>query len=725
MGLMNQDTVLSVQDFESILESAIEEENKGNFENAMNHYSLALEKSNGKSGAVLFRYAIFLFNQKSHKDALKNFISCYNLNYNRSEIEELVMNAYYTPNLNIYKANYENNVSNLKKYAYIYKVDFPSFDDLSYRFLPYLDKELVIFDNNSKHFISDFYIGSDDNTASLNKYKPKDILLIKNAYNFEQIIAYENKTADPLPVAWEKDPLYLFYEDFKTFSQFLQIFDLTNILEKNRIVFLFGMEDVNKWFSEPQAVIPSSFIGLESNNEALILTIINHNSRIDEESNQILQRINDYYYNFDVHNVIEKIHKGNPRILFFSSRFTTMVQFVIRNCMETCDSLGIPNSQLIEYSDVHRISRYSCIKALDEFRPDIVFSIDYFRYTWDFLPLNIPFITWIQDDMKHIMTEESAKKVSDRDFIINFYVDEKKSFADLGYKFEDFIEGIFPVNTNMYRNYTLTDDEKSDYGADICNVTHSGNPYTKIFNELLLPYKVFSNFSQIEAFFSKVFDEVREIHLNNGELYSAKNYEDLIRRNINMTGISLDEENIFTLAYYVRAGIGVSMARSTPLEWLHSRGYNMKLWGHGWLDHPILKKYAKGSIQSAEILSKIYRASKINLGVYPGTSAHPRAFESKLSNCLYMVKSAPPEYERANLRRFLIEDQEFVYFHDKDDLFRKVDYYLENEEKRKEIAICGIKKVLEEHSYSGFMKRILREVACQMEQRLLNQKIQN
>ena len=44
--------------------------------------------------------------------------------------------------------------------------------------------------------------------------------------------------------------------------------------------------------------------------------------------------------------------------------------------------------------------------------------------------------------------------------------------------------------------------------------------------------------------------------------------------------------------------------------------------------------------------------------------------------------------------------KDLVYFTDKNDLLRKIDYYLEHEDERREIALNGMNKVHKFHSYT-------------------------
>ena len=54
---------------------------------------------------------------------------------------------------------------------------------------------------------------------------------------------------------------------------------------------------------------------------------------------------------------------------------------------------------------------------------------------------------------------------------------------------------------------------------------------------------------------------------------------------------------------------------------------------------------------------------------------------------------------QADLLDYFIPDEDFVYYEDQNDLIKKVDYYLEHDEKRKQIAENGHQKVARNHSY--------------------------
>ena len=61
---------------------------------------------------------------------------------------------------------------------------------------------------------------------------------------------------------------------------------------------------------------------------------------------------------------------------------------------------------------------------------------------------------------------------------------------------------------------------------------------------------------------------------------------------------------------------------------------------------------------------------------------------------------------QADLLNFFIPDEDFVYYEDENDLIRKIDYYLEHDEKRQQIAQNGHAKVLKNHSFEKCLSDI-------------------
>jgi spore maturation protein CgeB len=56
--------------------------------------------------------------------------------------------------------------------------------------------------------------------------------------------------------------------------------------------------------------------------------------------------------------------------------------------------------------------------------------------------------------------------------------------------------------------------------------------------------------------------------------------------------------------------------------------------------------------------------------------------------------------------KHFVPDQDFVYYESKEDLLRKIDYYLNHDAERMEIARSGYEKVQKNHNYDIIFDQI-------------------
>ena len=123
-----------------------------------------------------------------------------------------------------------------------------------------------------------------------------------------------------------------------------------------------------------------------------------------------------------------------------------------------------------------------------------------------------------------------------------------------------------------------------------------------------------------------------------------------------------------------------SKYRSDLIEFLESKDY--KLFGRAEISRIPFKQY----------LELIYNSS-INLALEGKGEFTFRHLEI-LANCSFMM--CENSINDLELPLPLLDGKHFVTFKNKDDLLKKIDFYLENEKLRKEIALNG-RKVLEEY----------------------------
>jgi len=158
-----------------------------------------------------------------------------------------------------------------------------------------------------------------------------------------------------------------------------------------------------------------------------------------------------------------------------------------------------------------------------------------------------------------------------------------------------------------------------------------------------------------------------------------------------------EEEKKSLGADVVFVGTYANEDRSEYLEKLCGEGYYIKIFGNGWEKHPRNScLWRKGAIQSkalyAEEMSKVLGASKITL-------AFVRKHNNETLACrTYEIPACGGFmlHERTGKTgEVLKEGEEAEFFSGYTEMKKKIDFYLNHDELRKQIALNGRKKILE------------------------------
>lgn len=194
----------------------------------------------------LCNIAIALFRQGKYEMAARFFILVHQKGFAREEISQTLLMSYYEPNLNALKEQYEKNIMALKKYPYMMEKDFPSFEALCWKVIP-IKEEFYLVYNSEKGIFSEVCerpMEKDDKPFFQEVEKP---LLIKNEtnpWNLEYLCDNLRRSED----YGGDNHIYLYYELFDLFCSFLQIIDITVFLEDKKLVFIFGEQQLKKYY---------------------------------------------------------------------------------------------------------------------------------------------------------------------------------------------------------------------------------------------------------------------------------------------------------------------------------------------------------------------------------------------------------------------------------------------------------------------------------------------
>ena len=207
---------------------------------ANNAYILALHQG-GLTPEERMEAAVYLLRMGGdYKVAYTQFAQLYNGGQFQAECLDIMTQAFYTPNVKLMRNRYEKNCAALAKYPYLFRKDFPKFEELPLRFYPFDDNGYLPFDSQKREFGG--YVNFNNPVVSRNFFKNlENPILAKDVYSqYELEYLYDN--VRPSEDVGRENHLYLHYESWETFCAHLQVLNVRQLLEKKKIVFLFGEE---------------------------------------------------------------------------------------------------------------------------------------------------------------------------------------------------------------------------------------------------------------------------------------------------------------------------------------------------------------------------------------------------------------------------------------------------------------------------------------------------
>ncbi len=668
-----------------------------------------------------YKIAVISFQRNLFIEAAYILSFCYNKDYNRDEIFQFLMQNFYKPFEEHNKKNYILNTESFNNYKHIYKKEFPDFNDLNSQFVPInisnIKNQNYIKYNKLKDKFEPFSliaINFDYNKKNAENISGNRILLY-NVYD-TNLIKWICENAQCKISFALKTPNYMYYDSFEEFIGLLQIIDFTDCLNFKKSVFLFGPQELETFLLQPEVLPSDSMIfNADQTQNAQNLNLILQ-SIIDKKElfyNNALTELNDYYSKLTPAIIKEKILNKTARIVLAVSKCTTAIQYYIRDCSEAFTRIGynpVIMTETDELSPINGSNKYDMVNYLLNNKPDILFIMDHFRWEWPYMPENFIFICWIMDHLPHLFDKNSPAKLTDTDFILSLYYDHP-SFTKIGYPIKQVIRGPIPANPYIYKKYELTEQEYEKYACDICIISNSGNAMDVLINHTFAGYNDNPDIEfvkKIKTIYMEIYDTIFDAIYNEKKHYYHDETFKLFKHHfMDRTQFVSEPKIIDKLVFDFWGNVIMCIYKDTTILWLHEKGYNMKLWGKAWINHPVLKKYSAGIASNGETMSKILNASKISIGLAPNITLHPRVAESLLSECMYIGNDIPSGEDWCSIRKFLSPGKEITLFKNKKDLYKKIDYYLENKREREAMTATGRKKVIETLTYEIIMKNTL------------------
>lgn len=208
----------------------------GNVAGALKAYRLVLQEEDGDPAEKLEAAAYFLQHGGDYRVAYTAFVQLYNSGFAKDDCLGILTQGFYEPNVKLLKTRYEKNCKRLAKYPYLFRKDFPTFEELSIRFYPFDDNGYVPFYSSEERFGD--YVRPRNQVISRNFFRDLENPILATDVFSQYELEYLNDNVRKSEWVARENHIYLHYSNWGEFCSWLQVLNLRPLIEEKKVVFL-------------------------------------------------------------------------------------------------------------------------------------------------------------------------------------------------------------------------------------------------------------------------------------------------------------------------------------------------------------------------------------------------------------------------------------------------------------------------------------------------------
>lgn len=191
--------------------------------------------------------AIALFDQQRYQEAFVAFAEIYDCCEDISErqnIFQMLEDAYYTPNEEELRKNYEHNLTLLKKYPYFWDKAFHTFEEQAIQLFPVSENMFFCYDQEKDCFCGEYDAKTDQKMRYFFEHLDQP-LRVKDEDNFYNLTFLNDNVRASEDFAGDNH-IYLLYTSLEPLERLMLTCDLEEILRQQKFVFLIGEQNWSK-----------------------------------------------------------------------------------------------------------------------------------------------------------------------------------------------------------------------------------------------------------------------------------------------------------------------------------------------------------------------------------------------------------------------------------------------------------------------------------------------
>jgi len=502
---------------------------------------------------------------------------------------------------------------------------------------------------------------------------------------------------------------YLFEPDVQQIKLFLHLFDMSRFLQAQELILFSGIGMARRRdeiFGTRRYPNLNLVIGSAEQLQEHIQVIKNF---MDDRAT--IDRVQGYYAGAAFRERLANIAQGEiqPRILIATCRWTTFLKHCAADFTKAFEQAGCETRYLVEENDVQTLSPALHWSELDQFTPDVLFSVSHARPSAPYLPRELPHIAYIQDKCGPILEiSDLTGHITGQDLFLCVVQEYQDYLGSKGVPREQMFVLPVPADEGMFAPLPQDDPLAAALGIDVSYAKH-GNADT---NEVMRKWKCTVNLinpSNPVAFkVAEFFDDMyKHFQQDAARRWYESELQELSDTRLKSILYEEDYPKIKSLVTTFYAQIYAACRRRYYLEALHASNVSMRLYGNDWEEDPQFCRYAAGPLERGEPLNAVYNFSRINLHIHPCSTMHPRLTECALAGGFIMVADHVTGKDCEPARAYFEQDKEVVFFDTREELVERCRYYLVHPEERRVIAQNMHRRALRERTCIAGAKTVL------------------
>lgn len=321
------------------------------------------------------------------------------------------------------------------------------------------------------------------------------------------------------------------------------------------------------------------------------------------------------------------------RILGLTSRFTTFLQYSMRDMQQAAAALGHELRILMEpHNHTPTLSRDCILAEIQAFHPDLILLIDHNRSEYgDLYDLPIPFCNWIQDDLPNLFGPGRGR-LHPFDIVVGLIGSLRARPS--GYPRRQWRHLPLPVSTHVFHPAPLSAQEQQKYGCDVSFVTN----LSVTADQWLAQNLARTRQPELRRLMQAQLDLYGPLIARGQAPASVPQTIGQTQQLARQLGFELDDTQANALRQHYTERLINIFFRQQVLEWSAELGLDLRIYGRGWEAHPTLARFARGPAEHGGELRAIYRASRINLQALPSGAVHQRLIEGLCSGGFFLIR---------------------------------------------------------------------------------------